>query len=89
MKKTNNRNTNNYAKKNSRVDSYRKKTHSIVKPTSIRAGGMLEYKMPVETYNEYVRAAKKANVGDIQAYLCKIVNEQYGLLGTCVRVISF
>lgn len=75
-------------KKNYTKKSYRN-PHPIVKPTNIKAGGMIEYKMPYGTYNEYVNAAKKSNIGDIQAYLCNIVNEQYGILGNCVRVIPY
>lgn len=67
----------------------KKKESVIVKPTEIRAGGYFEYKMPYGIYNDYVKSAKKENAGDIQTYLCNIVNEQYGLLGTCVRVIPY
>ena len=66
-----------------------KKAHPYVKPTVIRAGGEIEYKMPEAMYNEIVKQAKKENCGDLQTYLCKYVNEQFGLLGTCVRVIPY
>lgn len=69
--------------------NYKPRGKKIIQPTEIRAGGYIEYKMPYGTYNEYVKSAKKENAGDIQAYLCRIVNEQYGLLGTCVRVIPY
>ena len=77
--------SNKYSKKN----FSQKKTHPYVKPTAIRAGGEIEYKMPEATYNEIVKQAKKENCGDLQTYLCKYVNEQFGLLGTCVRVIPY
>ena len=67
----------------------KKKEFVIVKPTEIRAGGYLEYKMPYEIYNNYVKSAKRENTGDIQTYLCNIVNEQYGLFGACIRVIPY
>ena len=75
-------------KKNYR-QNFMKKKHSYVKPDSLRAGGELEYKMPEAMYNELVKQAKKENSGDIQTFLCKYVNEQFGLLGTCVRVIPY
>jgi hypothetical protein len=65
-----------------------KKEPIFIQPTQIRAGEMYEYKMPVAMYDEYVKDAKKEKAsGNIQQYLCNIVNEQFGLLGTCVRVI--
>ena len=69
--------------------NFMKKKHSYVKPDSLRAGSELEYKMPEAMYNELVKQAKKENSGDIQTFLCKYVNEQFGLLGTCVRVIPY
>lgn len=69
--------------------NFLKKKHAYVKPTTLRAGGELEYKMSEAMYNELVKQAKKENVGDIQTFLCKYVNEQFGLLGTCVRVIPY
>lgn len=81
--------SNKYSKKNYKVDFSQKKAHPYVKPTVIRAGGEIEYKMPEAMYNEIVKQAKKENCGDFQTYLCKYVNEQFGLLGTCVRVIPY
>ena len=81
--------SNKYPKKNYKVNLSQKKAHSYVKPTVMRAGGEIEYKMPEAMYNEIVKQAKKENCGDLQTYLCKYVNEQFGLLGTCVRVIPY
>lgn len=58
-----------------------------VAPTEIRAGGQFEYKMPTGLYNDLLKECKKTKGGEAQTYLCNYVNEQYGLLGTCVRVI--
>ena len=48
----------------------------------------IAYRMPPLTAKAYLakRAGdeKKMNT---QAYLCKVVNEEYGLKGTCVKVI--
>ena len=50
--------------------------------------GTIEYKMPEAVAKEYLKMRnaeeKKMKPND---YLCKIVDEQYGLLGKCVRVI--
>lgn len=50
--------------------------------------GTIEYKMPEAVAREYLKMRnaeeKKMKPND---YLCKIVDEQYGLLGKCVRVI--
>ena len=81
--------SNKYSKKNYKVDFFFFIDHHYVKPTAIRAGGEIEYKMPEAMYNEIVKQAKKENCGDLQTYLCKYVNEQFGLLGTCVRVIPY
>lgn len=56
-------------------------------PTEIRAGKEFEYKMPLAVYEDILAECKKEKGGDAQAYLCNWVNEQFGLLGTCVRVI--
>ena len=46
---------------------------------------IIEYKMPEEMYKEYT---KGYNGGDIQKYLCDIVNNEFRLLGYCVNVIK-
>lgn len=52
--------------------------------------GDFEYKMPIEIAKEFLKARKgeekKMHPND---FLCKIVNEQYGLLGNCIRVIQY
>ena len=52
--------------------------------------GAFEYKMPVEMANAYLKARK----GDDKKmrpvdYLTKVVNEEFGLLYKCVRVITY
>lgn len=81
-------------KKNFKRNGNNKKTsqaaraaRQYVKPTEIRAGGEFEYKMPVMMYNDLLAECKKTRGGEAQTFLCNYVNEQYHLLGTCVRVI--
>lgn len=52
--------------------------------------GTIEYKMPEEVVKQYLkmRNAEEKKMTPNE-YLCKIVNEQYGLLGKCVRVIRY
>lgn len=52
--------------------------------------GIIEYKMPEEVVKQYLkmRNAEEKKMTPNE-YLCKIVNEQYGLLGKCVRVIRY
>lgn len=64
-----------------------KAARQYVAPTEIRAGKEFEYKMPYSVYNDILKECKKDKGGDAQTYLCHWVNEQFGLLGTCVRVI--
>ena len=52
--------------------------------------GTIEYKMPKEMASMYLKTAK----GDFakkhpQEYLIKVVNEEFGIRGTCVNVITF
>ena len=52
--------------------------------------GYIEYKMPESMAKDYLKARagdeKKMNANE---YLCKIVDEEFGLLGKCVRVIKY
>lgn len=48
--------------------------------------GFIEYKMSPEMIADVLNDVKK-NV-DPQKYLCDYVNDQYGLMGYCVRVIA-
>lgn len=52
--------------------------------------GTIEYKMPKETAAMYLKTAK----GEFakkhpKEYLIKVVNEEFGVKGTCVNVITF
>ena len=80
------RNTNNKKPNVKQAQAVRAK-RQYVQPKEIRAGGEFEYKMPIITYNDLLKECKKERGGDAQTYLCNYVNEQYYLLGTCVRVI--
>lgn len=49
-----------------------------------------KYKMSYATAKELLRQKKGEDRSlSNQAYLCKTVNETYGLLGTCIEVIYF
>lgn len=88
----------NYSKKNYNVNNFTKKktkkkesrvakvARQYVAPKEIRAGMQFEYKMPIPMYEDILKECKKDG-GEAQVYLCNWVNEQFGLLGTCVRVI--
>lgn len=52
--------------------------------------GTIEYKMPKKMAAMYLKTAK----GDFakkhpKEYLIKVVNEEFGVKGTCVNVITF
>lgn len=50
----------------------------------------IEYKMPKEMANMYIRTAKSDYAKKhTTEYLCKIVNEEFGIKGDCVNVITF
>lgn len=49
-----------------------------------------EYKMTPEMVQTYLKMRKgKDKTADIQEYLCKIVNEEYGIKGVCAKVLTF
>lgn len=52
--------------------------------------GYIEYKMPKQMAQEYLKLRK----GEEQKmrpneYLCKVVNENFGIKGYCTNVITF
>jgi hypothetical protein len=50
--------------------------------------GACEYKMPKAIARDYLKGRKGAEEKmDAQAYLCWIVNDQFGLKEKCVKVI--
>ena len=64
---------------------------SIIKPGTLHEkSGFIEYKMPeamAKAYlNERTAEEKKMRPND---FLCKIVNEEFGLKGYCTRVIRY
>ena len=64
---------------------------TIVKPGTLHEkSGFIEYKMPeamAKAYlNERTAEEKKMRPND---FLCKIVNEEFGLKGYCTRVIRY
>lgn len=64
---------------------------SIVKPGTLHEkAGFIEYKMPEAMAKAYLNGrtaeGKKMRPND---FLCKIVNEEFGLKGYCTRVIRY
>ena len=64
---------------------------SIVKPGTLHEkAGFIEYKMPEAMAKAYLNGRtaeeKKMSPND---FLCKIVNEEFGLKGYCTRVIRY
>lgn len=54
--------------------------------------GSVEYKMPYELAEQLLKKRKGiAGVNKMtpNEYLCYVVNEEYGIRGTCVKVITF
>ena len=52
--------------------------------------GLIKYKMPATLAREYIKSRKGADTRMNQNdFLCKIVNEEYGLLGYCIEVILY
>ena len=56
--------------------------------------GSVEYKMPGELAEQLLKKRKGNAPGGVgkmtpNEYLCYVVNEEYGLRGTCVKVITF
>ena len=82
--------TKNVAKKNNgKKATVKKYTKPAVDFSNVRAGGTYEYKMSKEcAYNILHDPLNgKKMPGDDAVNLCNYVNEQYGLLGTCVSVL--
>lgn len=52
--------------------------------------GAVEYKMPVEMAKAYLknRKGEDKKLRPIE-YLCKVVNEEFGVKGHCVNVIQY
>lgn len=60
-----------------------------IQPKEIRAGRPFEYNLSEETIKELLRTRRGADAKkDAHEYLCDYINEQRGLLGTCIRVIA-
>ena len=52
--------------------------------------GNFEYKMTKEMANAYLNARKgEEKKKHPQEYLCQIVNNEFGIKGTCIRVLFF
>lgn len=50
--------------------------------------GYIEYKMPKEMADMYLKL-HKGKVPNVNDYLCKIVNEEFGLKGLCTKVLIY
>ena len=60
------------------------------KEIKMKANDNFEYKMTTRLYEEYLKGRKGKNKNlDPQTYLCQIINEEYGIKGTCVKVLTF
>ena len=64
---------------------------TVVKPRALHEkAGFIEYKMPEAMARDYLDGRnaeeKKMHPND---FLCKIINEGFGLKGYCTRVIRF
>ena len=54
--------------------------------------GSIEYKMPEELAKELLKKRKgKEDVNKMKPneYLCYVVNEEFGIKGNCVKVLTF
>ena len=50
----------------------------------------IEYKMPEQMAKDYYKKRGDNNAKmTMNEYLCKVVNEEYGLKGKCTKVILF
>ena len=65
-----------------------KAQHKPVQPVAPQYVRGFEYKMAPGMYAQLVQEYKKHPVGSLQDYLCNYVNEQFGLLGTCLQVLA-
>lgn len=50
--------------------------------------GNIEYKMPIQMAQMYIKMSK-GKIPNVNEYLCKIVNEEFGLKDLCTRVIQY
>ena len=54
--------------------------------------GSIEYKMPEELAKELLKKRKgKEGINKMKPneYLCYVVNEEFGIKGNCVKVLTF
>lgn len=58
--------------------------------TISQKAGAIEYKMPERMAQAYLKMRKGDDAKrNPQEYLCKVVNEEFGLKGYCVKVIRY
>lgn len=58
--------------------------------TISKKAGSIEYKMPEKMAQTYLKMRKGDDAKrNPQEYLCKVVNEEFGLKGYCVKVIRY
>lgn len=56
----------------------------------MKVNDTFEYKMSPELMQNYLKMRKNKDKGrDVQTYLCNIVNEEFGVKGKCVKVLTF
>lgn len=78
----------NFKKKNNKMSQRAKAAKIYVKINEDKWGGACEYKMPFDLYNQLMKEAKNFRK-EAHEYLCDYVNEQEGILQSCVRVIPY
>ena len=55
-----------------------------------KAKDTFEYKMTARLCDEYLKSRKGEDKRlPPQEFLCKVVNQEYGIKGTCVKVLTF
>lgn len=76
--------------KNQHFEKGYKKMRIVKDGTLHEKAGYIEYKMPNALAVNILKTRKGTDqTMDPQAYLCKVVNEEYGLKGECIKVTRY
>lgn len=89
-----NKKTNKKKNKTSNISSLKKQVEKAVKIPTITEmmphRGFIEYNMPKAIADSLLKDRKGREKGsDPQQYLCNYVNEQYHMIGYCLKVIVY
>ena len=72
------------------IDDYCNYKGELIMENTIQKPGRIDYKMPKTMAQELLKARKGGEMKmQPNDYLCKIVNENFGLMYNCVRVIRY